>query len=217
MASAHGGANLQALIGEGRTNVHEPAFELHTQGTMPADDTLAVPRDLAHAQLASSIDRVWGRRARELVDRTSTHVVQVRLGAGVQSPRNFSAGTGTGRSSCRTNLIGGHRDGTVMGGAAGAHFPVRHRRTLMAACRGMDTAIFYHPQNERGPTRHRRDWEAKWICQAVGGRTCRLQWALETRAVRRLGRNVGWRSGNGHGVRAAPGCSVHAGVSRLVV
>jgi len=29
----------------------------------------------------------------------------------------------------------------------------------------MDTAIFYHPENERGPTRHRRDWEAKRICQ----------------------------------------------------
>jgi len=70
-----------------------------------------------------------------------------------------------------------------MGGTAVAHFPVRHDWTWqsMAACRGMDTAIFYHPENERGPTRHRRDWEAKRIC-----RRCRvvgpcLQWALETR------------------------------------
>jgi WhiB family transcriptional regulator, redox-sensing transcriptional regulator len=70
-----------------------------------------------------------------------------------------------------------------MGGAAVAHFPVRPDWTWqsMAACRGMDTAFFYHPENERGPTRHRRDWEAKRIC-----RRCRvvgpcLQWALETR------------------------------------
>ena len=70
-----------------------------------------------------------------------------------------------------------------MGGAAVANFPVRHDWTWqsMAACRGMDTAIFYHPENERGPTRHRRDWEAKRICQGCRVVGPCLQWALETR------------------------------------
>ena len=45
----------------------------------------------------------------------------------------------------------------------------------------MDTAIFYHPRNERGPTRHRREWEAKRICQACPVVGPCLQWALETR------------------------------------
>ena len=69
-----------------------------------------------------------------------------------------------------------------MGGAAVAHFPVRPDWTWqsMAACRGMDTAIFYHPENERGPTRHRRDWEAKRICQRCRVVGPCLQWALET-------------------------------------
>ena len=70
-----------------------------------------------------------------------------------------------------------------MGGAAVAHFPVRPGWTWqsMAACRGMDTAIFYHPENERGPTRHRRDWEAKRICQGCRVVGPCLQSALETR------------------------------------
>jgi len=70
-----------------------------------------------------------------------------------------------------------------VGGTAVAHFPVRHDWTWqsMAACRGMDTAIFYHPENERGPTRHRRDWEAKRICQRCRVVGPCLQWALETR------------------------------------
>jgi len=70
-----------------------------------------------------------------------------------------------------------------MGGTAVAHFPVRHDWTWqsMAACRGMDTAISYHPENERGPTRHRRDWEAKRICQRCRVVGPCLQWALETR------------------------------------
>jgi len=70
-----------------------------------------------------------------------------------------------------------------MGGTAVAHFPVRHDWTWqsMAACRGMDTAIFYHPENERGPTRHRRDWEAKRICQRCRVVGPCLQWARETR------------------------------------
>jgi WhiB family redox-sensing transcriptional regulator len=45
----------------------------------------------------------------------------------------------------------------------------------------MDTSIFYHRENERGPTRDRREHEAKQVCHdcpVVG--PC-LRWALETR------------------------------------
>lgn len=35
---------------------------------------------------------------------------------------------------------------------------------MQAACRGTDTAVFYHPDNERGPSRRRRDARAKEIC-----------------------------------------------------
>jgi WhiB family redox-sensing transcriptional regulator len=52
---------------------------------------------------------------------------------------------------------------------------------MKAACRGRDTATFYHPENERGPSRMRREHEAKQICAAcpVAG-NCR-NWALTTR------------------------------------
>ena len=67
--------------------------------------------------------------------------------------------------------------------AAVAHLMVRHDWTWqsMAACRGMDTAIFYHSENERGPTRHRREWEAKRICRACPVVGPCLQWALDAR------------------------------------
>ena len=69
-----------------------------------------------------------------------------------------------------------------MGGVAVAHFTVRQDWTWqsMAACRGLDTAIFYHPENERGPTRHRREWEAKRICQGCPVVGPCLEWALDT-------------------------------------
>lgn len=52
---------------------------------------------------------------------------------------------------------------------------------LGAACRGADTATFYHPDNERGPSRRRRERAAKAVCSncpVVG--EC-LSWALQTR------------------------------------
>ena len=50
-----------------------------------------------------------------------------------------------------------------------------------AACRGRDTAIFYHPENERGPSRVRREREAKSICAACPVlENCR-RWALVAR------------------------------------
>ncbi|WP_194784693.1 WhiB family transcriptional regulator [Actinomyces haliotis] len=33
------------------------------------------------------------------------------------------------------------------------------------ACRGMDSAAFFHPEGERGSSRRRRDEEAKAVCQ----------------------------------------------------
>lgn len=51
----------------------------------------------------------------------------------------------------------------------------------VAACRGMDTAIFYHPDNERGPARERREREAKLICQRCPVVVPCRRWALQTR------------------------------------
>jgi WhiB family redox-sensing transcriptional regulator len=35
---------------------------------------------------------------------------------------------------------------------------------VRAACRGTDTSIFYHPENERGPARRHREMLAKAVC-----------------------------------------------------
>lgn len=35
---------------------------------------------------------------------------------------------------------------------------------LHGACRGLDSSLFFHPDNERGPSRVRREAEAKAIC-----------------------------------------------------
>lgn len=37
---------------------------------------------------------------------------------------------------------------------------------LDAACRGRDSAVFFHPGNERGPRREERERRAKAICAA---------------------------------------------------
>jgi WhiB family redox-sensing transcriptional regulator len=70
-----------------------------------------------------------------------------------------------------------------MGGGTVAHLAARHDWDWqsLAACRGVDTAIFYHPENERGPTRHRREREAKRICHSCPVVAPCLQWALDTR------------------------------------
>jgi WhiB family redox-sensing transcriptional regulator len=50
-----------------------------------------------------------------------------------------------------------------------------------AACRGLDTANFYHPENERGPSRARREMQAKAVCaQCPVIQNC-LRWALAAR------------------------------------
>lgn len=50
-----------------------------------------------------------------------------------------------------------------------------------AACRGRDTATFYHPDNERGPARVRREARAKAICASCPVIDECRRWALSTR------------------------------------
>lgn len=52
---------------------------------------------------------------------------------------------------------------------------------VYAACRGLDSQTFFHPENERGPSRRRRELNAKRVCaQCPVQRAC-LAWALRTR------------------------------------
>ena len=37
---------------------------------------------------------------------------------------------------------------------------------MRGACRGMDSALFFHPENERGPARAGREAHAKQICRS---------------------------------------------------
>lgn len=50
-----------------------------------------------------------------------------------------------------------------------------------AACRGTDTATFYHPENERGPSRKRREMRAKALCARCPVINDCLRWALTAR------------------------------------
>lgn len=52
---------------------------------------------------------------------------------------------------------------------------------MRAACRGVDTSNFYHPENERGPTRVKREQQAKQICQRCPVIENCLRWALAAR------------------------------------
>lgn len=50
-----------------------------------------------------------------------------------------------------------------------------------AACRGQDTSQFYHPENERGPSRARRERQAKAVCSGCPVLQNCLRWALAAR------------------------------------
>lgn len=50
-----------------------------------------------------------------------------------------------------------------------------------AACRGSDTSNFYHPENERGPSRVRREMRAKAVCSTCPVINNCLRWALAAR------------------------------------
>ena len=52
---------------------------------------------------------------------------------------------------------------------------------MRASCRGQDTATFYHPENERGPSRARRERQAKQICSGCPVVDNCLRWALSAR------------------------------------
>jgi len=52
---------------------------------------------------------------------------------------------------------------------------------IKAACRGLDTSMFYHPENERGPSRVRREMRAKQVCAGCPVLHHCLRWALAAR------------------------------------
>jgi WhiB family redox-sensing transcriptional regulator len=52
---------------------------------------------------------------------------------------------------------------------------------VRAACRGTDTATFYHPENERGPSRVKREQAAKAVCATCTVVESCLRWALAAR------------------------------------
>jgi WhiB family redox-sensing transcriptional regulator len=47
-----------------------------------------------------------------------------------------------------------------------------------AACRGVDPQLFFHPQNERGAARRRRDQAAKSVCAQCSVRAECADYAL---------------------------------------
>ncbi len=48
------------------------------------------------------------------------------------------------------------------------------------ACRGMDSAVFYHPDGERNPSRSRRTAAAKQVCTCCPVITICREFALRT-------------------------------------
>jgi WhiB family transcriptional regulator, redox-sensing transcriptional regulator len=50
-----------------------------------------------------------------------------------------------------------------------------------ARCRGYDTSMFYHPENERGPSRVRREMQAKAVCAGCPVVENCLRWAIAAR------------------------------------
>ncbi len=47
-----------------------------------------------------------------------------------------------------------------------------------AACRGLDVAVFFHPDSERGPSRRKREEQAKAVCAGCPVRQTCLDWAM---------------------------------------
>jgi WhiB family redox-sensing transcriptional regulator len=50
-----------------------------------------------------------------------------------------------------------------------------------AACRSLDTDLFYHPEGERGAAKANRDSAAKEVCSKCMARIACLEYALATR------------------------------------
>jgi WhiB family redox-sensing transcriptional regulator len=48
-----------------------------------------------------------------------------------------------------------------------------------AACRGLGASVFFHPDNERGKSKRRREDQAKAICAGCPVRKPCLDWALD--------------------------------------
>ncbi|MEP6852440.1 MAG: WhiB family transcriptional regulator [bacterium] len=52
---------------------------------------------------------------------------------------------------------------------------------VAAACRGLNAAMFFHPDNERGSSRRRREAQAKAVCARCPVVAECLNWALSVR------------------------------------
>lgn len=52
---------------------------------------------------------------------------------------------------------------------------------LDAACRGLDSDVFFHPDRERGDARERREAAAKAVCAGCPVRDACLEHALDVR------------------------------------
>lgn len=52
---------------------------------------------------------------------------------------------------------------------------------VKAACRGLDASMFFHPENERGRSRRRREEQAKQVCSGCPVTQQCLRWALSVR------------------------------------
>ena len=66
---------------------------------------------------------------------------------------------------------------------------------LQGACRGHDSAVYFHPDGERGHARENRERNAKKVCATCPVlQQCRDTRTLRPRAVRHLGWNDGDRA-----------------------
>jgi WhiB family transcriptional regulator, redox-sensing transcriptional regulator len=69
--------------------------------------------------------------------------------------------------------------------AAARAWPATHEQfwtwQLEAACRQVDTSLFYSPEGERGPRKERREAAAKQICGACKVRELCAAYAVATR------------------------------------
>ena len=158
-------ANLHALLGEGRTHVHEPAFAPdhdayvswdyargYTDAVQsppstadPSDRPTSVPADRADCTV-----RTFRARRRHLF-----------------AARSLNQAGDRDRGRSRRMVLGGRRWPRFDGSRPRVRATGTGRS--QAACRGLDTSNFYHPENERGPSRARRETQAKADLRGLPG------------------------------------------------
>jgi WhiB family transcriptional regulator, redox-sensing transcriptional regulator len=96
-----------------------------------------------------------------------------RVGAGEVEPRSPGDGSGP-----RTNAK--ERDMSDVSRLPG---PMDHawQWQRLGSCRGMDSAVFFHPDGERNPSRARRTAKAKEVCHRCPVMDMCREFALQTR------------------------------------